>query len=633
MKLKRLSIFAALGLCCSIYAQDTLLADALVSQGETKLKSAKTEEDYKAVFNLMKKASEAGSQMGYLYLGQLYFEGKGTPRNIQKAIECWELADKKSKKYPQGIAKAKYFLGLELFQRKTRTPDENSRMEDLLEQAGKMGCAEAWACLGKLYLTGNEFFVKSVEEAKKYYLKAELLAPSAEYEYGIGCSYLTRNFQQKRDKVSGLYWLTLAANKGHLPAHAKLGEFYLDERDFENANIHLEKAIPLKNLDSISSLNALRVFRYEKRYDKLSDSAKKILLNWLARARSGDQTAALTLGKYFLYRSDWKNGIIFDNAAQGFFFLQYAAGLGNKEAQQMINALSIPALKEKKDNKFTKWHKLSGNDLVKAFTELYDTSIVGTILNNPENYTDFLKDLQMATTPLGIFWLQDYARLYLGKQISWFSAVGIRFSPENKQEYYVFSLEQDNEFTFKYLGDNIKLLYGWIDAGYYMTAIKNAEGKIVVSGIPLGNLTGTYPGNDDPKDNFYGQYGRADFKPEQTPQVEAFFPNLKKLLIEDKREEIANLISFPLLLNEETPLEEKITTKEEFLVRFNEIFTDEFKKELLTTPDNEIFSSWMGVGVGRGLLWFAPDQKENTGKIVITRIGKHCFSMPDIFEK
>ena len=115
--------------------------------------------------------------------------------------------------------------------------------------------------------------------------------------------------------------------------------------------------------------------------------------------------------------------------------------------------------------------------------------------------------------------------------------------------------------------------------------------------------------------------------------MEAFFPNLKKLLADDKREEIASLISYPFTLNEETPLEEKIENKEEFLSRFNEIFTEDFKKELLATPDDEIFDSWMGIGVGNGLLWFTPEEKEQSGKILINKLGRHCFIMPDIFTK
>ena len=633
MKLKRLSIFAALGLCCSIYAQDALLADALVSQGETKLKSAKTEDEFKEVFNLMTKAAEAGSQKGNLYLGQLYFEGKGTARDVKKAIKCWELADKKSKEYPQGIAEAKYYLGLELFRRTTRTNDENSRMQDFLIKAGEMGCTEAWACLAKLYQDGNEFYPASREISQKYFLKAELQKPSAEYEYGIGRNYLVHDTLNKRDKISGVYWLKLAAGKGYLPAHAELGKFFLSEKEFDKANIHLEKAIPLKNLDAITSLNALRVFRFEKRYEKLSDNAKKILRTWLARARSGDRVAALTLGKYFLYRSSWQQGIKFDNGGHGFFFLQYAAGLGSKEAQQMIKGCSVQTLKEKKENAFTKWHKLNGDDLVKEFTDLYASPEFGKILRQPEFYTDFIQEFQQAMTPLGIFWLQDSAFLIFGEKEFSFCAAGARISTENKLEYYAFTLNKDNNFTLKYLGDNAKLLYGWLDAGYYMTAIKNAEGKIIVSGIACDDVTGTYPGNDDPKDNFYGKYGRAGFKPEQDAQVETFFPGLKKLLTEDKRSEIAELIKYPLLLNGETPLEEKIATKEEFLARFNEIFSEEFKKELLATPDGEIFSSWMGIGVGKGLLWFVPGDKEQSGKILISKFGKHCFTMPDIFEK
>ena len=391
MKLKQLSIAAALGLCCIVNAQDALLADALFTQGEIKLKQAKTEDEFKEVFNLMKKAAESGSQKGNLFLGKLYFEGKGTERDVQKAIQCWTLANKPCKEYPEGLAEAKYYLGLELFQRAVKTNEENSLMVDLLTKAGEMGCTEAWACLGKLYWNGNGFHPEDKEKSKESYLKAELLKPEAEYEYWIGCNYLFRGLQKKQDFISGLYWLNLSANKGYLQAHAKLGLHYLDVKDLEKANVHLEKAIPLKDLEAITALNALRVIRYEKRYEKLSPNAKKIVQRWLSRARSGDQVAALTLGKYFQLRSIFASGIDFDNAAQGFFFMQYAAGLGSRPAQRLIKAQSIQALKVKEDNQFTSWHKLSGEKLVKEFADLYGGVISSGILGkNAEISTDFL---------------------------------------------------------------------------------------------------------------------------------------------------------------------------------------------------------------------------------------------------
>ena len=629
MKIRRIFTIAALGLCCCVNAQDDVLADALFSQGEMRLQQAKTDDDYKAVFDLMKKAADSGSQKAYLYLGILHFEGKGTAKNTKKAIEFWGLADKKSPRYPTGIAEAKYYLGLELFQRQTRSNDDNSRMKDLLETAGTMGSPEAFGCLGKLYWNGNEFYTKDLNSSKGYFLKAELIKPDAEYEYYLGCYFLIQDHNRKRDKDSAIYWLTLSANKEYLPAHAKLGLFYLDEKNFEKADFHLTKAIPLKNLEAITALNAFRVFRHEKSNDgNLSENAKKIVRSWLTRARSGDKVAALTLGRYFLLRATNQSGIVFCNAGQGFYFLQYAAALGSKEAQDLTGSLSLKDLKEQ-DNPVVKWHKLSGEEVVKNINEVY--RVYSTEITDPEYASGFFREIQNMMTPIGIYWIQDHTTVGIYEKDKLFSSVGIRISPEKKIEYYVMKMNDDRDFQVKFLGNNVTLLHAWIDAGYIMTATKNEEGKIVVSGMAIDSTTGTYPGNDDPKDNYYGKYGRAGFNEADHSAVEAFFPNLKKLLKENKREEIANLIQYPFILNEETPLQETVKDKQDFLLRFDEIFTESFKQELFNTPDDEIFSTWMGVVAGKNLIYFVPGKNEQAGKIFISKIGAHCFLMPEIF--
>ena len=634
MRFQHFFMVALLSFGCAVNAQDDVLADALFTQGEQKLREAKTEEDHKVVFDLMKRAAESGSQKGYLYLGKLYFEGKGIQKNISKAVECWEKADKKSPGHPDGIAEAKYYLGLELFQRSVRSNDDNFRMEKLWKEAGEMGCAEALSGLGKLYWNGNEFFAGNSELSKQYFLESELITPTAENEYWLGKNYGRRHVLKKRDDISAVYWLNLAAKREYLPAHAELGLHYLNRNIFEKANFHLEKAIPLKDLEAITALNAFRVYRHEKKYGKLSPNAKKIIESWLNRARNGDSTAALTLGRYFLLRSTWKSGITFDNAAQGFFFLQYAAGLGSEIAASLSGSCRISEMKQIKSDDFTAWHKKSGDEFTKEFSEIYGSSnISGQILNDPENLFDFLQDLQQVTSRAGIFWIQDHISFLPGEKTIEFSAAGVRLSPENKLEYYLFHLNKNNDFTLKYLGDASKLLYAWPDAGYFMAAYKNREGKIIVTGIPVNDTVGTYPGNDNPEDDFYGKYGRAGFKDTHAVLLEGFFPYLKTLLKKEQKEEIAELIKYPLILNEDTPFEETIRNSDEFTARFDELFPEKFRMELYNTPDDEIFTSWMGVGFGKGLLFLSPGEKENSWQVLISRIWNHSFRMPDIFEK
>ena len=56
MRFQHFFMVALLSFGCAVNAQDDVLADALFTQGEQKLREAKTEEDHKVVFDLMKRA-------------------------------------------------------------------------------------------------------------------------------------------------------------------------------------------------------------------------------------------------------------------------------------------------------------------------------------------------------------------------------------------------------------------------------------------------------------------------------------------------------------------------------------------------------------------------------------------------
>ena len=109
------------------------------------------------------------------------------------------------------------------------------------------------------------------------------------------------------------------------------------------------------------------------------------------------------------------------------------------------------------------------------------------------------------------------------------------------------------------------------------------------------------------------------------PALRAFLPALKRLLRENRRKEIAALVRYPLILEENTLLEETIRNPEEFLRNFDRIFTGEWIRKILATPEDELFPGWEGAGVGTGLLWIVPGG-DRAGKTVrIGRFGSRLF--------
>jgi hypothetical protein len=77
-----------------------------------------------------------------------------------------------------------------------------------------------------------------------------------------------------------------------------------------------------------------------------------------------------------------------------------------------------------------------------------------------------------------------------------------------------------------------------------------------------------------------------------------FYKNLQLHIKYEEKEQIANLIQFPL---------RDKTTKKEFLANYYKIFTPEFKQELLEQKPFELYRNNNGCMAGNdGQLWFKP---------------------------
>ncbi|WP_042169524.1 hypothetical protein [Paenibacillus gorillae] len=81
-----------------------------------------------------------------------------------------------------------------------------------------------------------------------------------------------------------------------------------------------------------------------------------------------------------------------------------------------------------------------------------------------------------------------------------------------------------------------------------------------------------------------------------------YFSKLQKEVKANKKEAVADLVSYPLRVNSGGKSIE-IKNKKQFVAKYNQIFTDKVKKKLLAQKEDELFVNWKGVMVGDGEVW------------------------------
>lgn len=206
--------------------------------------------DYVVADSLLKLAARYGSPDAYYYLGEMCYEGLGTPKDYKMGYEFTNSA------YEKGSNLAAFRLGL-VFDRGLGQEVDQIMALKYYERAGKvidqgvdLKNPERLFIKGNMYMNGRGV-PKSDERGREYYTEAAMLGyPQAQFElyrilFGIdsvkAMEWLKRSADQGYPKAefelgllaesNGLYkealqWMQQASMKNYSPAYQRLGLYY-----------------------------------------------------------------------------------------------------------------------------------------------------------------------------------------------------------------------------------------------------------------------------------------------------------------------------------------------------------------------------------------------------------------------
>ena len=463
--------------------------------------------------------------------------------------------------------------------------------------------AAAWFARGRSHLANSRD--PALLAARECFLRSEMLEPRGETEYHLGLLRETAP-GELRDLLLAEYWYRLAAGRGYRQAEFRLGMLLYRQRAFFAARLLLKRFVAERDTAAVAAVRALDLHEAADSGDRMSVlRAKRDFAELHRAAANGDRAADLTLGRFFLLDQDCPG--------TGLRFLSRAARRGDPEAVRLIGG--EPGGSEVTEE----WARLSG----KAFAAALVQNLAGRGFTGQDVLEDF-KLLRQNLAGTGLTLLEETIFDFTDRGGDAFHAIAVRKGTGGKAEYYLLSRESAS-VRIDRLEPVDSILHTWLDAGYQMIAYRTAAGMVFSGGWPIGSYQGMYPGNDGREEVVYRDFERGDLKSSHLPALRAFLPALKRLLRENRRKEIAALVRYPLILEEDTLLEETIRNPEEFLLHFDRIFTGGRTRKILATPDGELFPTWEGAGVGAGLLWVVPggDREEKT--VRIGRFGSRLF--------
>ena len=163
--------------------------------------------------------ADEGNAAAAIYLGRMYHEGLGVPKNTDRALRYWMAADKAYD------SDATYQLGRFYLGSGDARYKSASKALDYLKKAGQAGHVEALYMLGEVYQNGIEV-EKDLNHAFGYYLMAALKGEKKS-QYQIGRLYYAgRGVPQ--DYENALKWLGRSANQGYVLAQQELANIRLN---------------------------------------------------------------------------------------------------------------------------------------------------------------------------------------------------------------------------------------------------------------------------------------------------------------------------------------------------------------------------------------------------------------------
>ncbi len=578
--------------------------EAKLRLGVLKVYKTTVPQDYPGAFRLLKPFADAKNPDACWAVGCMYANGQGVEKNEEEALRNLRIAA-----YGGG-PDYKLLYAAMLLKKKNRTESETVDMLHILEILVENEYVSAATQLGIIYAEGIPFVPVDNAKAYHYFLKSELLRSDEITEYNLGMT-LERHIDSKENldaenSLPVFYWYKLAESKGHINASGRLGLLYYALGNFAEARRYLTPRAEAGEATPITTLRALNIFEAEGKDKGTSGHTAKTLFEAeYKKAVNGDIYSVLTLAKYFMLRGKASYTPDYSIALPLF---RHAVKNGDIEARFRVGSIDTAISDE--------WKKYSGDAFAKELQTYFNSFIWR---NNAE--AD-LRNIQAILNGTGLTMLDETLQCCYNEYGTYqlFSVICVRELPAKKTEYYWLLLEE-NSARITYMTDTAKFLYQWTDQGNSMIAYRTDNGKIVITGLASTGLSGEYYGNDGKYNTPIPEfpYARGDFKKSHKRAINSFIPRLKHLIKENKRAEIAELIKYPIELDADTLLAKKLNTPDEFLRNFDSIFSSDFIQRIMNTPDDELFTTWEGVGVGQGLLWICPGGDRNNETVKICR--------------
>jgi hypothetical protein len=186
-----------------------LLAQPSLAESSKDGYAAYARGDYVTALRIWESLAEQGSQSAEYGLGELYFLGRGVPRDDRKAARWYELAA------ATGHILAQSRLG-SMYDEGRGVPQSLPKAMKWYRKAAQQGDLSAQISLGLIYGTGRTVPLNHYQAAKWFGLAAE--QGHALAQYNLGLIYAEGYDVVPKDDVQALVWFILAERGGNQDA-------------------------------------------------------------------------------------------------------------------------------------------------------------------------------------------------------------------------------------------------------------------------------------------------------------------------------------------------------------------------------------------------------------------------------
>ncbi len=168
-----------------------------------------------------------------------------------------------------------------------------------------------------------------------------------------------------------------------------------------------------------------------------------------------------------------------------------------------------------------------------------------------------------------------------------------------------------------------------------MTNISMKKAAIILSAsIVLATFSGQAWANQSTTASAPAAIAKADTKNpyyvagiDNPAEFTTYYAKLQKAVKDNKPEEVAKLISYPMNLNKDNKTY-VISNKTEFIKKYDRIFTSRVREQLLAQKADKVFVNWKGIMVGEGDLWIG--KQDNKLGVIAVNIIKNPYEAAGI---